>query len=330
MGRGIPLIIFLIFLTGCSAPVTQPTDPSPLPPQDGGFIQPPGGALEAQRLLSRELNVAAQTITIQSIDSIEWQDSCLEAGEPGEVCEPQRIPGLQITLRHAGNNYVYHSNLDGSLIRKIRPLGEPSSAALIAIQYLAGLLGYDPGAIQRLGDRPTLFADDCLEITIAEVPCTYLPVQGQVIHLGVDQRIYEFRMALNDSSPVLAAVDGNSTAIPALNWGREGSAMQYCDGLKIYLNGWLVQYNCRGQASQQPGFARLTPENQSQLLRWFISLQPFEHHQTALDGSLVRMYFNGVGLENVDIPLQLQVSEFAAGLLVPVRTGTVTPAPFLE
>lgn len=328
MPKGFWFLIVLVLLSGCNAATDRTAAPPTLAPQDGGFLQPPGGALEARRLLARELNVAAQSIVIQSIDSIEWQDTCLEVGEPGETCEPQQIPGLQVTLRYAGNTYVFHTDLDGSLVRQIRLVDQPSTDAMQAIQYLAGLLGFDPTVIQLLSERPVVFADGCLEIAIAEIPCTQLPVEGRIIRLGVEERIYEFRTASIAPTPVLALVDGLSTSVSALNWSREGSAQEFCDGLKIYLNGWIVQYNCRGQASQNPGILRLSPENQSRLLKWFVSLQPFEFNQSGLDGSLVRMTFNGIGLGDVDASLQVQISEYAAGLLAPIQKGTVTPLPF--
>lgn len=322
------LTLILIFaLAACSRQNITPATAT-LPPQDGGFIQPPGGALQARRELARELNISPQRITIQAIESVIWQNSCLEAGEPGEICQEQKIPGLIVTLRYGERTFTYHTDLDGVLIRPIRPVDQPSKAALQAVQYLAGLLGYDPQAIQILSERPITFADGCLEIAIAEIPCTQLPVEGQVIRLGIENHIFEFRASLIDPNPVLASVDGYSSSVPILSWSREGSSQEFCDGLKVYLNGWSVQYYCRGQASQNPGIMRLTPEQLSRLLRWFIRLQPFEFVQSAADGSQIRMTLNSLGLDETDDAIRIEISEFATGLLSPIQSGTVTPFPF--
>ena len=322
------LTLILIFtLAACSRQNIAPATAT-LPPQDGGFIQPPGGALQARRELARELNISPQRITIQAIDSVTWQNSCLEAGEPGEICQEQKIPGLIVTLRYGERTFTYHTDLDGVLIRPIRPVDQPSKATLQAVQYLAGLLGYDPQTIQILSERPITFADGCLEIAIAEIPCTQLPVEGRVIRLGIENHIFEFRASSLDPNPVLASVDGYSSSIPALNWSREGSSQEYCDGLKVYLNGWSVQYYCRGQASQNPGIMRLTPEQLSRLLRWFIRLQPFEFVQSGADGIQIRMTVNSLGLDETDDATRIEISEFATGLLSPIQSGTVTPFPF--
>jgi hypothetical protein len=317
--------LFIFLLAACTSPAVQTAT---LPPMDGGFIQPPAGALQARRDLARELNISPQRITIQAIESVIWQNSCLEAADPGEICQEQQIPGLIVTLRYGERTYTYHTDLEGTLIRPLRAIEEPSKQALQAVQFLAGLLGYNPEAIEILSERPTTFSDGCLEIAIAEIPCTQLPVEGQIIRLGIENHIYEFRTSTLDTNPILASVDGYLSSVPALNWSREGSTEEYCDGLKVYLNGWSVQYYCRGQASQNPGIMRLTPEQLSRLLRWFIRLQPFEFNQSSADGSQIRMTLNSLGLEEADAPTRLEISEFAANLLAPVQRGTVTPFPF--
>ncbi|MEW6503299.1 MAG: hypothetical protein AB1457_04975 [Chloroflexota bacterium] len=321
-------VCLVLWLAACNPNQQPTTQTATLPPQDGGFIQPPAGALQARRELARELNVSPQSITIQAIESITWQNSCLEAGDPGEICAEQEIPGLIVTLRYGDRSYTYHTDLDGVLVRPILSVDEPSTSALQTVQYLAGLLGYNSQAIQLLSERQTTFSDGCLEIAIAEIPCTQLPVEGRIIRLGVENHIFEFRISTFDSIPVLASVDGYLSSTPALNWSREGSSQEYCDGLKVYLNGWSVQYYCRGQASQNPGIMRLSPEQLSRLLRWFIRLQPFEFDQSSADGSQIRMTLNSLGLEEADTPLRLEISEFAVSLLAPIQRGTVTPFPF--
>lgn len=320
-------LIIIFALAACSRINAAPATAT-LPPQNDGFIQPPGGALQARRELARELNISPQRITIQTIESVTWQNSCLEAGEPGEICQEQKIPGLIVTLRYGERTFTYHTDLDGVFIRPIRLVDQPSKAALQAVQYLAGLLGYDPQAIQILSERAITFNDGCLEIAIAEIPCTQLPVEGRVIRLGIENHIFEFRVSSLDPNPVLASVNGYSSSVPALNWSREGSSQEYCDGLKVYLNGWSVQYYCRGQASQNPGIMRLTPEQLSRLLRWFIRLQPFEFIQSGVDGSQIRMTMNSLGLDETDDATRIEISEFATDLLSPIQSGTVTPFPF--
>lgn len=328
MKKSFLLLIMLWFgLASCSLPETWRRATPTLAPMDGGFIQAPGGAQLAQRLLAEEIGVPVEAITIRQIDSQDFRDTCLEVPQVGETCQPRIIPGLVVTLAIADDLYTYHTDIGGQEARRVEGISRPGPAASQAVQLLAGLLGYDPAAIRVLSEDPATFVDGCLEINIAEIPCTQFATRGIRILLRVEDRTFEFRSAETPLDPVLAAVDDFSVIQPAVSWSRRGGWDEFCDGLKIYLNGWMVQYNCRAYATQQPGILRLSPEQQRQLLAWFVYYQPFEFTQSSLDGAAVLLTFSGSGTESAEFEQQREINAYTQDLLLPVGSGTVTPFP---
>ena len=67
------------------------------------------------QLLSKQLDIPATEILVQSIEPVEWQDSCLELGS-GSACLTLIVPGFKIILEAWGQIFEYHTNQDGSII----------------------------------------------------------------------------------------------------------------------------------------------------------------------------------------------------------------------
>jgi len=67
------------------------------------------------QLLAKQLDIPATEILVQSIEPVEWQDSCLELGS-GSACLPQVVPGFRVVLEAWGQVFEYHTNHDASII----------------------------------------------------------------------------------------------------------------------------------------------------------------------------------------------------------------------
>ncbi len=325
--------VALLVLASCRLPSNIQPPPAETPaPMDGGEIQPPAAASNALLALAAELNIPVNLITIRQIEQVEWQDTCLGAPTGGEVCAQQIVPGFRVTLAVEQSTYTYHTDFSGENIRRVEQVSQPGPAASQAVQLLAGLLGFDPASIRVLSENETLYEDTCLEINIAELPCGQFSTRGLSIRLLAEGIIYEFRTPVDNIELALADIDGFSTVIPVLNWSRRGGREEYCDGLKVYLNGSVIQYNCRDYAGQNPGIKRLSPEDLRQLLHWYLQYNPFEYNLAGLGGSVVQLYFVGRGQENPDFVQQQEIDAYCSRLLEPVLTGTLppnelTPAP---
>ena len=78
----------------------------------------PGGALAAQRLLSRQLGVPVEQIQTAGIEPLDFPDGCLGLPLPGESCPPGPFPGLVVKLALAGQIYKFHTDLAGYDLRE--------------------------------------------------------------------------------------------------------------------------------------------------------------------------------------------------------------------
>lgn len=111
------VIITLALLWGLTAcvPIIQPPAEGSQR-EDAALTKQP--ALEnARTTLAQELQVDAAAITVVSEEAVEWPDACLGAPAADEMCAQVVTPGYRITLAVDGNEYLYHTNEDGSEMR---------------------------------------------------------------------------------------------------------------------------------------------------------------------------------------------------------------------
>lgn len=113
-----------------AAPVPQTPENTPMPDPSSAAASAPLSPNETAALVQAELaaslQVAADTITVVATRSRVWPDRGLGcAARPGQA-EPERIPGYEIVLAHAGSTYTYHSDEHGRAIRcpdRKKPIG---------------------------------------------------------------------------------------------------------------------------------------------------------------------------------------------------------------
>jgi hypothetical protein len=107
------------------APSVLPTvPPSPLP--GGGLVtQPeadvwknaPAAALNSRADLAQREQVDPDTITLVSVEQVDWPDGCLGIQAPGIMCTMVITPGYRVILEANGKQYEYHTNETGDAVR---------------------------------------------------------------------------------------------------------------------------------------------------------------------------------------------------------------------
>jgi hypothetical protein len=89
----------------------------------------------AKTYLAKQLGISTDAISLVSITSVEWPDSCLGVQEPGIMCSMIVTPGYRVILQApnaAGQptQYEIHTNLTGESLRMATPKsGAAGSAA---------------------------------------------------------------------------------------------------------------------------------------------------------------------------------------------------------
>ncbi|MDJ0924808.1 MAG: hypothetical protein QNJ77_09610 [Acidimicrobiia bacterium] len=90
----------------------MPTEPQPTesgPEPEAPLHSNPRIATALADLASR-LNVAAESIEIESAEEVTWSDGSLGCPEPGMMYTQALEPGIQIILKVEGTAYHYHAN----------------------------------------------------------------------------------------------------------------------------------------------------------------------------------------------------------------------------
>jgi hypothetical protein len=123
------------FPTASSKPATLPPSvlptmpPSVLPTEaaTGAAAQPTGeqwkdapvAALNAAADLAQRLKIDVNTITLVSVEQVDWSDACLGIQQPDVMCAQVITSGYKVILEANGQQYEYHTNASGSAVRLV-------------------------------------------------------------------------------------------------------------------------------------------------------------------------------------------------------------------
>lgn len=88
-----------------------------LPPQETtpaatGALRPTAVEL-AVTDLAGQLGIAAEAITVRSVEAVEWPDTSLGCPQPGMMYAQVIMPGYRIVLEVDGRSYEYHTGGGG-------------------------------------------------------------------------------------------------------------------------------------------------------------------------------------------------------------------------
>jgi hypothetical protein len=107
-------------------PSVLPTmPPSPIKPGGGLVTKPqaaewqnaPQAALSARADLAQRLPIDVDTIKLVSVEHVDWSDACMGIHQPGVMCAQVITPGYKVVLEANGQQYEYHTNESGSVVR---------------------------------------------------------------------------------------------------------------------------------------------------------------------------------------------------------------------
>jgi hypothetical protein len=137
------VLLVFIFVTACaqatepggnpvptSIPVTptqEATKPSPTAaPTENS---PAAAEAAAVQSLSTKYNIPVDQITIVSTEAVTWPDGCLGVVIPGVMCTQVVTDGYRIIMEANGQQYEFHTNLDGSSVIDATP--QPASLSFV-------------------------------------------------------------------------------------------------------------------------------------------------------------------------------------------------------
>jgi len=122
------LVPVLALAAGCatSQAATDPTatpraEPAQASPAPSGTSAPlptslPDAAVAARGDLASRLGLSLPDIEVLAVESVDWPDTSLGCPFPGMAYAQIVTPGYRVTLRAAGEEYVYHTDRAGQQI----------------------------------------------------------------------------------------------------------------------------------------------------------------------------------------------------------------------
>lgn len=78
----------------------------------------PLGVAAVRTFAAKEAGVGEGKILILTAYDREWPDGCLGLAAAGEFCTQAIVPGYEVTVQVKGEEHIYRSSADGSVVRK--------------------------------------------------------------------------------------------------------------------------------------------------------------------------------------------------------------------
>jgi hypothetical protein len=289
-----------------------------------------------RQLLAQQLQIDAAQIEVVSVEPMEWPDACLGISSPDLMCAQVITPGYRVVLAVDGQEYVYHTNADGSNVQIAEAPEANIGTTLLIWQQTV---------------------DTCQSITFGEAGVEYGPCMG--VHLAApyvsEERMAEMGQIVAAFAPFQAETpagiitlngQGSAEATPAqqrmiaewarqgyqealagrfgaswgfaFGWHREGGVAGFCDDLSAYVTGQVLASTCRKDTAETLAKRWLEAPELEQLYSWVDTYAPFEFgntdNATGADSMTTRMVFMGTGTTVADAAQQQLMVDYAATL----------------
>jgi hypothetical protein len=286
--------------TATAVPVTETPTPSTANPV----------AALAMQALAAQTGLSADSITVQTIESVEWTNGCLEINYEGTACTDVIVPGYRIILQAEGQSYEYRANQDGSLLLLAEPILTTPDTKVeeIAREALATQLGLPKTAITLVSLEAVDWPDGCLGITFSDMACITVITPGYRIILEANGQTYEYHSNKDGSQMLLATQLPNTEEVPALQVDIQGGIAGFCDHVNLYLSGLATYQSCN--ASQETRYQLTAPqiETLQALINQYKAFEFTQADPAVADQMTVQFIFNGQGTQDPgeDLYLQLQ------------------------
>ncbi|MCB9134787.1 MAG: hypothetical protein H6636_05125 [Anaerolineales bacterium] len=274
-----------------------PTQPLPeLSATENPVVSNPVEELARQALAS-QLGISVDSITVQSLEAVDWRNGCLEVNEKGVACTDVIVPGYRILLEANGQTYEYRSNLDGSVLLAAAPVFPVADSTVeeLARTALAQQLGIAEASISLVSMDAVDWPDGCLGVNLTDIACITVITPGYRIVLQANGQTYEYHTNKDGSQMLLATTVPVMGEVPTLQVDIQGGIAGFCDHVTLYLSGLATYQSCN--VSQETRY-QLTA-TQLQTLQGFVSQYgSFEYTQAdpaAADQMTVQFIFNGMG-----------------------------------
>ena len=328
-------------------PGAEPSaEPSAEPAAGMAEADMPPAALAMRQVLAQQMGVDPADVAVLEAEPVDWPDSCLGAGGPEEMCAAVITPGYRIVLEVNGDQYVYHTNEDGSYYRLVEApevsvgdaIVEYTSTNDIGLcqKTIVGTQGVAYGGCYtdlQMGGRLVF---DQRKQDLEYFRTTFAPFQattptGDVVFNGqgsqdatpAEQRLLGEWMYIVTAE----AMSGRTSAGLGLMFAvfQEGGIAALCRNVSVYASGVAYVADCATEPPITLPVVRLNSAQLEQVFGWQDALQSFEDKRVdgTADVMTTTVFFAGRGeaapgdaekaaIEGLSAELAAQAGEMAA------------------
>jgi len=354
--RQILCVLSLITLAACN-PVSTPepvlqASPSPLPANTSTAIptstpEPvPEAVLMVGQTLAQQLHLDSSQVVITSLENYTWKDDCLELALEGATCTKKQIPGYKVVFQVNDDQYTYHMNESGDILKlasaPVPQVGNPIIAWQFTEDYCQAVLIGDQGVAFGECNAPMITTNLDSEMRQADLEYfneSFFPFQadtpaGKLVFTGNGTQkptLSEKRMVAEWARLVyIEALSGRSGAAYGLAfaWHREGGIAGFCDDMSVYLTGEVYATSCKSGEPSGLGRSRLDAAQLAQVYDWVDNLDAFEvtlsDGEGVTDSMTIYLAFSGTGSDQPSDEIKQVIVNFASELYAGFSPATVS------
>ena len=145
------------------------------------------------RDLSRRQGILPANISIVESTERTWRNGCLEIAGPGELCTQALVPGWQVIASDGRNNFIYHTNNNGRVLRVTnRNIADNSNNTRLpnrvrdaVIRDASSRLRVLPRQLNITQAQARDWRDGCLELAEPNRACSQVIVSGWRVVVGI-------------------------------------------------------------------------------------------------------------------------------------------------
>ncbi len=280
------------------APATQPAA-LPTPAAEISAVPPVDpAATPVVSLLSRQLHVAKDAITVAQVARAEWPNACLGLAAEGEICAQVITPGYAVSLIVNDQRYDFRTDESGRRIRlAFAPLAEIGEALITwndSGSFAVLQVGTDHSKVGLRG-RPLLAvplpssqrARELVGFLSRYAPFRAHTAAGEVVVRGggsTNATPVECRQVAEWARQVYTESEqglDQPVVDRAFVWRREGGIAGYCDEVVVSRTGTAMARSCRQPEGEPVATVRLSREELAQLYQWLDTLAPCDWQSDA-------------------------------------------------
>ena len=198
--------VVMVMLAAAGA-VTASESDGPMPVENDDAAA--RAAQQATQALAQQLDVAAETLKIESTQPHTWSDSSMGCGTPGTMAMQVITDGYIVTLSAADRRYRVHVSGSTAIVcskpllqrEAKRPMTNARGLDLMIAKARTDLIqrvGADPQKIRLLGTQPQRWDDNGLGCPRTDEEIRAQPVNGYRLTFSYRSRVYTYHTDMND------------------------------------------------------------------------------------------------------------------------------------